>query len=183
MNSSQRAAVLAALADKLQQAGSWCGETHIQKSTYALQELLGVPTEFRFILYKHGPFSFDLRDELTAMRADNLLTLQVKPQPYGPSLVPTEDSRRLRERFSNTVSRYASRIAFAAEKFGNRGVTDLERLATALYVTREGVAGHTGGERARRLHELKPHVSLADAEAAVAEVDRVTREAGPLLRE
>lgn len=82
-----REAVLLSLVEKLRQAGSWCGETHVQKATYFLQEVAGVPLGFPFILYKHGPFSFDLRDELTAMRADGFLTLEPR-DPYGASLGP-----------------------------------------------------------------------------------------------
>jgi hypothetical protein len=67
------------------------GETHMQKATFFLQELIKVPLGFEFLLYKHGPFSFDLRDELTFMRAQGFLRLE--PQyPYGPTLVGGEVS-------------------------------------------------------------------------------------------
>ena len=36
-----------------------------------------VPTGFEFILYMYGPFSFDLSDELTSIRADGLLKIAV----------------------------------------------------------------------------------------------------------
>ena len=56
-------------------------------------------------------------------------------------------------------------------------MTDLEKLATALYVTRE--LGETAAtpQRANRLHDLKPHVSPADALAAILEFDRISAEA------
>jgi len=41
-----------------------------------LQDLMRVPLELEFILYKHGPFSFDLRSELTSLRADELVKLE-----------------------------------------------------------------------------------------------------------
>ena len=62
MKKSQRDAVLLSLVGEMINKGSWCGETHIQKAAYFLQVLLEVPLEFDFILYKHGPFSFDLSD-------------------------------------------------------------------------------------------------------------------------
>lgn len=91
MNRLKKDALLCELADQLRHSGSWCGETHVQKATYFLQELRRVPLEFEFVLYRHGPFSFDLRDELTAMRADGFLDLSERG-PYGPSLVPTRMS-------------------------------------------------------------------------------------------
>lgn len=75
MKRLQRDAVILSLIENLRAKGSWCGETHIQKATYFVQELLRVPLEFEFVLYKHGPYSFDLSDELTAqcgqMRSSN----------------------------------------------------------------------------------------------------------------
>lgn len=179
MNRLQQDAVLATLADQLRRKGSWCGETHLQKATYFLQELLKVPTGFSFILYKHGPFSFDLRDELTAMRADGLLELRAQ-WPYGPSLVPTERSVELRERFSKTVSKYERHIDLVAEHLGSENVAGLEKLATALYITLEGNLGSVGA-RAKRIHSLKLHVSLDEASKAVQTVDAIARAARGLL--
>jgi hypothetical protein len=76
MNRLKRDAVILSLIENLKKKGSWCGETHILKATYFLQELFDLPLGFEFILYKHGPFSFDLSDEFTAMRADMLLKIQ-----------------------------------------------------------------------------------------------------------
>jgi uncharacterized protein YwgA len=64
-----RASLLLTMNEELRRAGSWAGETHMQKAIFFLQELIKVPLGFEFLLYKHGPFSFDLRDELTFMRA------------------------------------------------------------------------------------------------------------------
>ena len=88
MDRLRNAALLTRLIEGLCGKGDWCGETHVQKTAFFVQELLGVPLEFQFILYKHGPFSFGLRDELTALRADGLLELE--PRPYGAQLVPTK---------------------------------------------------------------------------------------------
>lgn len=60
MERLNRAAVLLNLVETLRSKGSWASETHFQKAAYFLQELLRVPLEFEFILYKHGPFSFGL---------------------------------------------------------------------------------------------------------------------------
>ena len=44
MKRLQSNAVLLSLIDNLQAKGSWCGETHVQKATYFIQELFGVPS-------------------------------------------------------------------------------------------------------------------------------------------
>ncbi len=179
MDRLQRGAILIALADALRRQGSWCGETHLQKATYFLQHLMEVPLEYDFILYKHGPFSFDLRDELTALQSDQLLELRPQPIPYGPSLLPTAASVEFRERYPRTLGTHQRSVDFVARKLGDKGVSELERLATALYVTRQ-MTDADAEARARRINELKPHVSLDEARQAVASVDRLKEEAASL---
>jgi hypothetical protein len=183
MDRLQKAAVLTELMKQLRAYESWCGETHVQKATYFLQEVLGVQTGFEYILYKHGPYSFDLAEHLTSLRADFLMEFDHRSLGYGPSLVPTQTSAELRSRYPKTLARHAPRIEFIARAFGSKGVVELERLATALYVTRELGNGASAVERANRLHELKPHVSPPEALAAVREFDRIAAEAKPLATE
>jgi hypothetical protein len=176
MDRLRRAAILMRLVENLRERKSWCGETHVQKATFFLQELMQVPLEFDFILYKHGPFSFDLRDELTSLRADELLVLE--PQwSYGPRISPTDRSDHIQRLFSKTLEKYASRISFVAQKLGPSDVSELERLATALFITNRAGAGVPADERAELLTELKPHISRESAVRAVETVDRIVREA------
>ncbi|HET9178664.1 MAG TPA: hypothetical protein VFQ24_09955 [Terriglobia bacterium] len=169
----QQDAILLSLAEELLANGSWTGETHLQKATYFLQELARVPLGFTFILYKYGPFSFDLRDELTGMQANLLLSL--KPQmPYGPSLVPGELSGTFKSAYEKTISRYRDEVQFIAKWLGGKGVAELERLSTALMVTLAD-AELCGSDQAGRLRELKPHVSSQDADAAINEVCNMRR--------
>jgi uncharacterized protein YwgA len=169
MNRFKQDALLAETALKLRVAGSWCGETHMQKAVYFLQCLRRVPLGFTFMLYKHGPFSFDLRDELTAMVADGFLEVHAQ-WPYGPSLLPTGVSEELRKSFPKTLHRYDSDIRFVSNALGDRNVSELEKLATALYVYSVH-AGDSQRKQARILHELKPHIAVPDALEAVKQVD------------
>ena len=173
MKRLQRDAVILSLIDDLKLNGSWCGETHIQKATYFIQELFRVPLGFEFILYKHGPFSFDLSKELTAMQADRLLDLQLQPRPYGPSLVPGAGSELIKGHFPVTVKKYHSQVAFVAEQFGDKKVSELERLSTALLVTREIEPDGSPESRAQCIARLKPHVKIDEARKAVMVVDQI----------
>lgn len=173
MNRLQRAAVLAELADRLRANGSWCGETHLQKSAYFLQDLLGVPLGVEYILYKHGPYSFDLAEGLTGMRADFLLSKEYRAAGYGPALIPTPTSVEVRARYPKTLGKYARPINFVARVLGSKGVAELEKLATALYVTRDLGPSAEATKRADRLHFLKPHIDPADALKAVHEYDQI----------
>lgn len=168
MKKMARVAVLLSLVEELKKNGSWCGETHIQKSTYFLQQMLEGDLGHEFILYKHGPYSFDLSEELGRLRADNLV--KVVPQnPYGPQMLPGSAWDDLKKTFPKTINRYAEKIAFLGHWLGNKGVAELEKLATALYVTKE--LNVEEGQRAEKIHELKPHVSLEEARTALHELD------------
>ncbi len=169
MNRLQRVVVLLALIEKLKEKGSWCGETHIQKAAYFLQNLLNVPLDYEFVLYRYGPFSFELSDEIMRMRADGLLEYAPKP-PYGASFYVDTKSEHLRRKFTKTTTKYSPHIELLAGEIGHMGVKDLEKMATAMYVTVENNQG-TVFDRARRLNELKPHILLPEAQLAVGECD------------
>ncbi len=174
MKRMQRDAVLLSLIKEMKEKRSWCGETHIQKAAYFLQELLKVPMSFEFILYKHGPYSFDLSDEVTAMRADSLLEYKTR-LPYGPSLFPTKEGQEFLNQYPRTLDKYAEKVQFVAEKIGTMGVADLERLATALYVTfNENLEGKS---REDTIIELKPHITIDEAREAVKKIDAIKIEA------
>jgi uncharacterized protein YwgA len=168
------------LADELLKKGSWCGETHLQKITFFLQDLLNVPIGFDFILYKHGPFSFDLCDELTALRADRLMEYVIKMYSYGPSLVPTKTGKIIKNIFKKTVDEKKSRINFIAGKLGNKGVAELEKLGTALFVTLKEREHIEPDRRAERIHAIKPHISIEEAVTAIQEVDQIIQDAKSL---
>jgi uncharacterized protein YwgA len=173
MKRLQRATVIVSLVEAMKKQGSWCGGTHVQKASFFLQELLNVPLGFQFVLYKHGPYSFELTDELTALRADSILTLTVRDPQYGPSYSPGELRDSLIERFPKTAVRYRPQVELVAKNLGSKGVVDLERLATALYVRIEHGADSPQELRATSLVKLKPHINLRSAKEAVGEVDEL----------
>jgi hypothetical protein len=181
MKRSQRVAVLTILNREMLERGSWAGETHIQKATFFLQDLMGVELGFDFVLYRHGPFSFELRDELASMQADDLVSLVVRHEGYGPTFVPTQFSEVFLERFPKTQSRYRKQIEFVANELGQMRVAELERVATAFFLTRDN--NNSVEERARQMVELKPHISLPDARAACRQVDSLIERAQPLIFE
>lgn len=172
MNRLVQEAVLVGLAGRLAANGSWAGETHLQKAAYLLSELRDVDFDFEFILYKHGPFSFELRDELSSMRAEGLIA-RITPNPrYGSQLRVTPRGSALEHEFSRTMERYGPSLDWIADKLGDRGVMELERLATAMWMTRhfEGAPVHT---RAEELVKVKPHIPLPAAIESVEEIDRM----------
>ncbi len=178
MKRLQRAAVLVSLVETLDEHDSWCGGTHVQKACYFLQELLGVPLGFSFLLYKHGPYSFDLNDELSALRADEFLDLYVRNPQYGPSYCPGGLADKLKTNYPKTIGRFNERVQFVAETLGDKGVSDLERLATALYVRMNETEELDVDEAADTLTQYKPHIPKHVAVEAITAVDRIREKVG-----
>ena len=172
MKRLQRAALLAELVERMHANNSWCGETHLQKATFFLQELLGVDLGYDFILYKHGPFSFDLRDELSDFAADKLIRYQPQLPPYGPRITVTTEGKNVQGMYPKMIGGNADKIAFVADKLDARGVQELERLATALFLTLDAPDA-AAEKRAEALRNLKPHIPEPAALRAVNEVDEI----------
>lgn len=151
--------ILLSLISELKRVGSWCGETHVQKTMYFLQELTDTPTVFKFILYKHGPYSFDLHDELAALQAINHLSLEPREYPYGPSIKVTDVGDSFLERYESQLASYTENIDRIVRKLGNKSVAELERYATAFYVSSDRGWDISKEERANAIHSLKHHIS------------------------
>jgi hypothetical protein len=135
-----------------------------------------VPLGFEFILYKYGPSSFELSEELTSFCADSFLDLEVRSPKYGPSYINGDMSDYIVSRFPKTLDRYQKEINFVADQLGTKHVPELERLATALYVRSKYEEVTSVKKRVAKIRELKPHVSEDDAATAVNEVENMLSE-------
>lgn len=172
-----RQVILVGLADALLRQGSRNGETHLQKATYILQTLARVPLNFEFIPYKHGPFSFALRDELAVLRADTLF--EVTPTYYHVQAIqgPTERGLKLWQASTERTT-WTDPIEWTAQTVGNKGVAELERLSTALYVTMQSTGVTVPNiDRAVRLREMKPHIVEDEAQRAIEIIDELILDA------
>lgn len=179
MKRLEKVALLTVLIEKLHAKGSWCGETHIQKTVYFGQELLEIPMEFKFILYKHGPFSFDLRNELTEMQADGLLESETKTPLYGASLILTNRGKSIQKSYNNVITDYKEKLNFIVDELGGKNVIELERLATALYIKIKH-SDEDDNSIAERINTIKPHILISDAKNAVMELNKIMSEVGSI---
>jgi hypothetical protein len=152
----------------LRKQGSWTGKTHVQKSLFLLKATSGMEVPFTYVLYKHGPYSFEVESELEQMRSYAAITSEPDPDGYGVVLKPGPGANFI-ERGARWEEAEAQEVEKICRFVGRRNVSELERLATAAWIrTNEGVRETRGV--ASRLHELKPHVPVSEAELADAEL-------------
>jgi uncharacterized protein YwgA len=165
----RQAAILAAFVEKVRSSGRDCGETLMQKAAYVMKELFGVPLQDDFRIHYYGPFSFELRDRLSSMEADDIVRL--RPREMGVTYEIGRRFDQLRSRFSSDIEAASHAIDFAADRLATLGVKKLEPLTTALYVSRE-LPGESIDARAHRLREIKEHIGEEEARRAVETIDR-----------
>ena len=170
------AALLLRLIRAQKEEGSPGGETHIQKAVYFLQELMQVPLNFRFILYRYGPYSFELRDALMSLRADGLVRLEPQ-RSVGAKIVPTERGVRFLDSRQAALGKWMARIEFVAKALGRNGALGLERLGTAYFVTHRATIEATVQDRVKEVRRRKPHITANDAKEAVEWAERITEQA------
>jgi len=60
-------AYVLAIVDCLHENGSWTGKTHVQKSLSLLRDRGEVEVPFEFVLYRHGPYSFEVESAIEEM--------------------------------------------------------------------------------------------------------------------
>ena len=168
MEVNQSAYVLRAM-QSLKEEGSWCGETHVQKAMYLCQELLGTPSDLKYILYKHGPYSFQLSDLIQSLIPDDLVQLIARP-PYGPTLAITEQAKAI-AKLAETNKKFSVGISRLSKELSSKNVAELEKLATAVYVKRKGHGEFTVEGRADSMVKLKPHIAVEAAKSAVKAAD------------
>jgi len=169
-NKLKRYAVVTLLVEKLNKHGSWCGETHIQKAMYFLKELFPEIVDYSFMLYKYGPFSFELRDDIGIMVTEGILDV-VPMFPYGPKIIPGKLSNKIKSLFPKTLSRWQGKIEFIAKKLKDKDIKELEPLATALYVIKT-MPQLSLYEKIESLQWLKPHISFPKAKEAIVRSPR-----------
>ena len=157
--------LLARLIQQIGKSGSWSGETHIQKSMYFMQALLNVDTSYRFVLYLHGPFSFDVHEVLTWMLSRGEIGVH-KYELYGPKLKLTQHGDRL----ANEHVGLDDQIQWVSEEIATKKVKDLERLATACLLKLE-LPSWSDSQVADELNRLKPHISKKVALQGIEEFE------------
>jgi uncharacterized protein YwgA len=108
---------------------------------------------YKFVIYKHGPYSFDLSNELTEMRAAGILELHFPREGYGPSILATDFGERVYRVNKENVEKYDAVSKFLADWFSGSDVRHLERIATAYFVTAKNPRD-PAMERARKLEHF-----------------------------
>jgi len=167
MKPSEKLGLLSSIVRKLNEAHSWTGRMHIQKFVYFAQELLALPSDYDFILYQRGPYSFDLDTEIRSLRSIGAVEITLREPPYGPSYSSTGLGEVI-SKLSTVHGETDDGLTALAEELGPKQARDLELLATTLWVLRKEHL--SGPDVVKRVLSLKPQFTKDQAEKALQEV-------------
>lgn len=172
MTTTQEMVLIGLIVKDLSDSGSWCGETHIQKTAYIAKHVLDVPMESEFVLYKHGPYSFDLNKSLAHMKARGVLSLKANPG-YGPSyslnLAYWESLFKI---VNISIEKFSDVINKACVALAKKNVGELERIATAFFVIKN-YSDLNIDQMANKINELKPHLSVELSRSSLNEAKEI----------
>jgi len=166
--------IIVSVIRKLREHGSWAGKTHIIKTLYLLsatKRMKHIP--FDFTLYKHGPYTFDVEDALAIMKSYGAIEEDdIMPGFYGERLKPGVNAN-FPQNFAKLTKEEQQEEQEAIEEIckltGKKNVRELECLATAVWIFDQEKESNTD-KIAKRVHELKPHISKQQAKQAYNEI-------------
>ncbi len=148
------------------------GRTALMKYLYFLKEIYKVPIDYCFQLYTYGPFDADVLDDLGyaeslgAVKSD-LCSYQIG---YGYKISKGPKADEITQEASEFLTRYESEIDKVVNEFRGATASDLELIATIIYVDREF---HQKKKHAviqdivNRTHDIKPRYSESEIEGKV----------------
>jgi len=152
----------------LHEHGSWTGKTHVQKSLSLLRDRGDVEVPFVFVLYRHGPYSFEVESGIEEMRSYGAIELE-PVQGSGVIIHLGSMAQYVFERGKLSALEIEA-IRGVCKYVDARNVLELERLATASWI-RSQEKVRSSQDVVKRLTTLKPHISSKDAEQADADVN------------
>ncbi len=134
---------------KLNEIGSWTGNTHIQKIIYLTQSACNLKL-YNFVLYHYGPYSFDLREDLDFLaisgyleRSADELGYHYKAHINSELQIPAEIKEKVDK---------------IAKIFGKAPTTLLELITTVDYIMRK-YPSRNDEEITETVRKIKPHFS------------------------
>ena len=134
---------------------------------------------FQYILYKHGPYSFDLTADLTAACGRLSHGTQSSLSWLRSRLGSHSDEHGASQLFPESPGINRPRLSTFAKAFGARGVANLKKLANVLFVAEMGETSDPL-QRASRIHELKLPCERIGGLAALQEFYRIAHDAQSL---
>ena len=132
----EKHAIILEVIEQLANHGSWTGKTHVIKTLYLLKSTGKIEVPLEFLLYKHGPYSFEVESEIEEMLSYSAINYSNRMQGYGRSFNAGENTEFVKK--NGQLKAEVKDIIEKVCKFvNNRDVRELEELATVAWIQKE----------------------------------------------
>ncbi len=158
------------IAQRLDQAP--LGRTKLQKLVFLMQELKGLPSQYRFHFYTYGPYSSSLTGDASYLDAIGGLRIHASANGQGYELTPGPEAPAFLAKAEAFFAEHGNAIDTIITQFGSRTAQALELIATLVYVMHYD-RRCPPGDRAfliGKVKELKPKFSDGEVSAALDEL-------------
>jgi uncharacterized protein YwgA len=144
------------------------GKTALQKMIFLLQRVFGFDSDYAFTLYTYGPFCADLARDLDIVEGFGGTVIADDSSYGGYRLRAGPATDELRRRGSGFLALASNALDRLIADYGRATVKELELRSTIIYISRPGRGDE---ELVRLVHQVKPHFSQSQIEAARRELD------------
>jgi uncharacterized protein YwgA len=134
------------------------GKTKLQKLVFLMQELKGVPTDYRFHFYTYGPYSSSLTGDASYLDAIGGLGIRQHLGFGAYEILPGKDADSFLTKSESFLDEHKDKIDAIIEQFGRGSAQDLELIATLVYIAHYEPSFEPGNDQflIDRARELKP---------------------------
>lgn len=163
----ERYALVAELARRFEANRITLGKTVLQKIVFLLQRVFGIDCDYAYTLYTYGPYCADVARDLDIV--EGFGGVLVKDNLYGGyEIQPGSANDELRRRGAEFLGQIQDSLDQLIADYGRASAKDLELRSTIIYMANPG---RSNKELIRLVHDVKPHFSTAQIEAAYRELD------------
>ena len=134
---------------------------------FLLRELYDVDLGYKYTLYKHGPYSFELDADIEELRIVGAIDYEIERQ-YGPRYKPGPAAEAYKRPFDAQILSAMDRVA---EFLGQKRVQNLECISTLALCARSSAEMASDPRKLKAcVKTLKPHLAEEDIDQGWSEL-------------
>ena len=172
----ERYAIVLYTIKKWNEVKNTCNEKQLQKSLYVLESIDKEVIEYKFIVFKNNPYSYELRDDLGSMEAENLLEVE-RLEPFGINVLLNHHGEELISFYSkfNNYRRIKDILDIIIQKLSKRTIIDIENTTRAFMILRKQLFNSSKEEMIIELKNISPSMTFNEAKNYVIEAEDIMK--------
>jgi uncharacterized protein YwgA len=169
MTQVDRFTIIRYLVDNLKDVG----KIRMQKLTYFLQYIFGVPLGYVYKMHYYGPYSDELNEDLILMQVSRNVEIETDPSGYGYHIIPGPEAVTTK---GDILGTYSEQVSKCLNEFVKFDTNQLEILSTLHFV--KYVAGVSDESRViEKTVMLKPKFQKSVIEETYRQLESITNSA------